>query len=531
MKQLLRRIPKPRAALVALGILFSRILGLVRERVFAHYFGNSAAADAFRAALRIPNILQNLLGEGVLSGSFIPVYASLLKRDKLEANRLANSVFSMLCCMAVGAAALGVIFADQLVSVLAPGFSPEVSELTVRLSRVLFPAMGILVLSAWCLGILNSHHRFFLPYFAPVFWNITIIACLLVYGFSRNREELAYYCAWAVFLGSLLQFAVQLPSVLRHLEGFKIGFFQASEQVTQVFSNFLKVMLARGVIQISAYLDTILASFLPVGALAALSYAQAIYLLPIGLFGMSVSAAALPKMSQEQLEPVAAGIAKEVESGLIKMSVFVLPSAVALLALGPVLIAGLLQGGSFKHEDTLLVASVLSILGLALPFNCYSRLLASAFYALKEAGITVRTSLFRVLTSGGLGAVFVYLLNSPGFFNTVLEKTELGQGTANPELKLGLLGIALASLIGTLLEFTLLYSRLKRHLGALKLPYRLIGLILMAATLSAVLARLLPDFMLARGGQLLQAALTGVLFSTFYFLQLGAYLFIKSKLI
>src|SRR5205823_1261560 len=159
------------ALLVAAGILLSRIVGLVRQRVFAHYFGISEAADAFSAAFRIPNFLQNLFGEGALSASFIPVYAALLARDeKEEAQRLA--------------------------------------------SAILFPGAAIFVLFAWCIGILNSHRRFFLSYAAPVMWNVAMIGALLLYGGAQSVGRLAVTLAWASVLGAVLQFAVQLPVVL-----------------------------------------------------------------------------------------------------------------------------------------------------------------------------------------------------------------------------------------------------------------------------------------------------------------------------
>src|SRR5579885_716028 len=149
------------AALVAAGILLSRLAGLVRDRVFAHFFGTSDAADAFRAALRIPNFLQNLFGEGVLSASFIPVYAGLLARDEREeSGRVAGAVFAILALLTSALVLLGVLATPILIDGIAPGFEGAKRELTISLVRVLFPGAGLLVLSAWCLGILNSHRRF-----------------------------------------------------------------------------------------------------------------------------------------------------------------------------------------------------------------------------------------------------------------------------------------------------------------------------------------------------------------------------------
>ena len=157
------------AFFVGAGILLSRIVGLIRESVFAHYLGNSLAAAAFKAAIRIPNVLQNLFGEGVLSASFIPVYARLIGRgDREEADRVAGAVFGILSLLTSLLVVAGVLGAPVLIDVIAPGFKGEERALTLRLVQILFPGVGFLVVSAWCLGILNSHRRFFIGYAAPV---------------------------------------------------------------------------------------------------------------------------------------------------------------------------------------------------------------------------------------------------------------------------------------------------------------------------------------------------------------------------
>ena len=179
------------AFLVGAGILISRIVGLIRQRVFAHYFGTSAAGDAFGAAFRIPNFLQNVFGEGALSASFIPVYAKLLARDdKQEAARVASAVLTLLTLVTSLIVLVGVLTTPYLISIIAPGFEGERRELVIRLVKIFFPGAGLLVLSAWCLGVLNSHRRFFLSYTAPVIWNFAIIAALIGFGrHSGNFDE------------------------------------------------------------------------------------------------------------------------------------------------------------------------------------------------------------------------------------------------------------------------------------------------------------------------------------------------------
>src|SRR5512145_3142781 len=171
------------AFFVGAGILISRVVGLIRQRIFAHYFGSSAEGDAFSAAFRIPNFLQNVFGEGALSASFIPVYAKLLAQgDEKEANRVANAIFGLLALITSLIVLSGILATPYFVTAIAAGFQDERRELTITLVRIFFPGAGLLVLSAWCLGVLNSHRRFFLSYTAPVLWNVAIIATLLWYG-------------------------------------------------------------------------------------------------------------------------------------------------------------------------------------------------------------------------------------------------------------------------------------------------------------------------------------------------------------
>ena len=263
------------AVLIAAGIFLSRIAGLIRDRVFAHYFGNSDAADIFKAAFRIPNFLQNLFGEGVLSASFIPVYANLLARNnKEEARKTAGAVAALLSLSTSILVVLGVVAAPWLIEAIAPGFHGEKRELTVLLVRILFPGAGLLVASAWCLGVLNSHRKFFISYTAPVLWNVAMIVGMIAFGPGRTQNSLVVITAWASVAGSALQVAVQLPMVMKLLGGLKLSLAHRAENVRVVIHNFFPVFVSRGVVQISAYIDAFLASWLPTGAVAALAYAQ-----------------------------------------------------------------------------------------------------------------------------------------------------------------------------------------------------------------------------------------------------------------
>ena len=285
------------AFLVFAGILLSRIMGLVRIRVFSTYFGLLDEADAFSSALRVPNFLQNLFGEGVLSASFIPVYARLLaKGENEEADRVAGAVGAILGLTSTVLVAVGVAATPWLMLAIAPAYVGEKRELTILLVRILFPGAGLLVCSAWCLGILNSHRKFFLSYTAPVVWNLAMIGTILAFR-NLPLHDLAIKLAWGTLLGCVLQFLVQAPAVWHYTGKLRIRPEMHSEHVREVLRNFVPVAVSRGVVQISAFVDQAIATMIGTGAMAAMTAAQSIYTLPVSLFGMAVSAAELPAMA------------------------------------------------------------------------------------------------------------------------------------------------------------------------------------------------------------------------------------------
>ena len=469
--------------MVAAGIFLSRIVGLVRNRVFAHYFGTSDAADAFNAAFRIPNFLQNLFGEGVLSASFIPVYAGLRARgDEAEARRTAGAVAALLGLVTAGLVLLGVLATPWLIAVIAPGFEGVKREATIRLVRILFPGAGLLVLSAWCLGVLNSHRRFFLSYAAPVLWNLAIIGSLLAFGGGRAQYHLAEIAAWGSVVGSLLQFGVQLPTVLRLLDGTWPRLVRGSAQVREVLRNFGPVFVGRGVVQISAYVDTVLASLLPTGAVAGLSYAQVLYTLPVSLFGMSVSAAELPAMASAVGSEAerAAYLRGRLGTGLRQIAFFVVPSAMAFLALGDVVAGALYQSGAFTRPMTLYVWGILAGSAVGLLASTMGRLYASTYYALHDTRTPLRFAVVRVILTVGLGYLFALPL-----------PRALGI-----DQRWGAAGLTASAGIAGWIEFALLRRALNARIGETGLPLlltiRLWGAAAAGAAAAWVLRQAMP---------------------------------------
>lgn len=463
------------ATLVAAGIFLSRIAGLIRETIFAHYFGNSDAADVFRAAIRIPNFLQNLFGEGVLSASFIPVYARLraMGRDE-EASDVADSVATLLALVTSVLVLIGVTATPYLIDAIAFGFHGAKRELTIRLVRIFFPGAGLLVMSAWCLGILNSHRKFFLSYAAPIAWNAVMIATLIGFGKSHTQESLAVITAWGSVLGSAMQLGVQLPVALRLVGKLRVEFGLHLASVREVIRNFVPVLVSRGVVQVSAFIDSNIASALPTGAVAAFGYAQVLYTLPISLFGMSVSAAELPAMSGAlgSESEIAGQLRARLGNALRQIAFLVVPSAVAFLALGDVVAAAIYQSGRFTRADALWVWGVLAGSAIGLLASSLGRLYSSTYYALRDTRTPLRFAIVRVALTTILGLFCALRLPQ-------MLGIDRGWGVA---------GLTASAGVAGWVEFLLLRWKLHRRIGAVRPASAFLAKLWLSAALSAAAA-------------------------------------------
>lgn len=469
------------AFLVGLGIFLSRIAGLVRERVFAHFFGNSDAGDAFKAALKIPNFLQNLLGEGVLSASFIPVYAEMLaKKHDEDAAKVASVIGSLLFILTSFLVLAGVFATPVLIDLIAPGFQGEKRDLTIKIVQILFPGTGFAVLSAWCLGILNSHKKFFLSYVAPVIWNLAIIAALVMWGTKQTQFDLAITVSYGLVVGSLLQFLVQLPSALRLAKKVRPSFALKAAGVPTILKNFVPAVVSRGVVQIVAYIDNMLASLLPTGAVSALAYAQTLYLLPISLFGMSVSAAELPSLSQAtgSDEERAVYIRGRLEKGLQQIAFFIIPSALAFVFLGNLIVGALFQTGQFDADSTMYVWAVLVGSSVGLFASTQGRLYSSTFYALKDTRTPLYFAIIRVVIATAMAIFFAFYV--PGMLGV--------------ESKWGAVGLTVSGGLAGWIEYALLKSALKKKIGITRLGVLFQAKVWTAGLISAVIACALGRF-------------------------------------
>jgi putative peptidoglycan lipid II flippase len=261
-------------------------------------------------------------------------------------------------------------------------------------------------MSAWFLGVLNSHHKFFVSYTAPVAWNVAMIGALLYYGPRRSQDGLAIAISWGSVVGSALQIAVQVPQTLALLRKHRIDFARIAAPMRSVFHNLTPVVISRGVVNLSTYVDNILASLLPTGAVAALNYGQLLYMVPISLFGYSVAASELPTMSRaagampEQMSTI---LRTRLNRGLRQIAFMVVPSSAAFLILGDVIVAMIYQSGAFTRADAVYVWAVLAGSGVGLLAATMGRLYNSAFYALFDTRTPLRFAIIRVVLTLVLG--------------------------------------------------------------------------------------------------------------------------------
>ena len=493
------------ARTVALGILSSKVFGVVREVMLARFFGVSPHADVFKVATRAPNLLQNLLGEQTLSASFIPVYSRMLEEGRREeAGRFAGAIFGLMLAVVSLLVLLGVLLAPWIVAVLAAGFLDDGARvaageitvdryaLTVRAVRWVFPMAGFLVMASWCLGILNSHRRFLLPYMAPIGWNICIVTAWVWAASSSGYfatpelagvEELDRWLFagfWGALLGGFLQFAVQLPAVLRETRGLSLSFSTRVEGVGEALRMVGPAMAGRGVVQLSFYLSLFLANFLAEGAPSAIGFAAVLYGLPLSAFGISIAAAELPEMSRLEGKTAHAEIASRVHRALAQSAFVVCPAVVGFLVFG-YLVAGLIyRSGSFGLEDNLLVYAVLAAYSLGLLASTISRLLQNSFFALRDTRTPAQVALARLVVEGSVGAILMIFLD----LYSVAEVFRLS--TPQKALYLGAVGLAVGASLGSWAEFFFLRRALGRRLGSVALlPLDAIGRRFVLALVSA----------------------------------------------
>lgn len=393
-----------RAATVAGATLASRALGFVRDLITAFALGAGLFADAFFVAFRIPNLLRSLFAEGSLTMAFIPAFSRVRAEEgEARAQEMARSVLAWLVAILSVITLLAMLFAPQVTAAIAPGFArePELLGATADLLRICFPFIVFISAVGLCMGILNAMDHFFAPAFAPCLLNVGfIVAALLGWAMGWN---VAYALAWGVLASGLAQWLFQQPFLGRLGFSWRGPWRWRDPAVMRMGRLMLPSVLGSAVYQINLLLGTLLASFLPVGSISYLYYADRLVQFPVGVFGLAVSTAALPSLSR-----LAASGQMDEFRGVIRssmrLSLFIsLPAMAGLMALAEPLIGLLFGRGAFGPQAVAATATALVAYGAGLPAIALVRPLVGAFYALENTRLPVAVAALCVAVNIGLG--------------------------------------------------------------------------------------------------------------------------------
>jgi putative peptidoglycan lipid II flippase len=433
------------AGLVSAMTLVSRLLGLVRETVFAALLGAGFYSDAFRIAFRIPNLLRDLFAEGALSAAFVPTYARTAKEGgPQQAFRLANRVLSFVAVLLAAVVVLGIVFAEPLVALLAPGFEkqPGKAELTVLLTRVMMPFLPLVSFAAIAMGMLNAEERFAMPALSPALFNVVAIVCAAVlWALGLPPERVALGWAIGTLLGGLAQFLIQVPSLRRAGWRFRPEWAPADTGLVGMARLMAPATVGLGAVQVNIFVNSMFASQ-HAGAVSWLDYAFRLLYLPIGLFGVALGTIATAGLARRAAAGDLEGLRLTLRQSLSMLAYLTLPATVGLMVLGRPIVRLLYEHRAFRPEDTPPTAEALFLYSFGLVGYTGVKVLAPAFYALGRARVPLVGSMLAVLTNLAL-VWFGY----PRF---------------------GFRAIALGTALGSLLNAALLVGGFERRVGGLR---------------------------------------------------------------
>ncbi|MFZ4116563.1 MAG: murein biosynthesis integral membrane protein MurJ [Chthoniobacterales bacterium] len=435
------------AGVVAGAVMLSRLLGLARELIFAGLFGAGRGMDAFITAFRAPNLLRDLFAEGALSTAFVTVFSQqIAKHGDESAWKLASKMMTLTTVFMSLVSLLGILFAPQLISILAPGFSPEKAELTIFLTKVMYPFILLVSLAALVMGMLNAKNIFTAPALASSFFNLGSIVGGVAFGWYLDPhfgERALTGLALGTLLGGLLQLMVQLPSLSK--AGFRLvlDFQWRDSGVKQVLLLMLPAVIAASAVQINVMVNSIFASYLGDGPVSWLSYAFRLMQLPLGVFGVAIATVTLPLVSRiaalGDLTKFRATLARALRLALF----LTLPSAVGLMILAQPIIALIYERGKFYPHDTLQTAAALQFYAIGLVSYSCIKVLSPAFYALNHRWTPMMVSFFSIALNLLFNWIFIF------------------------QLHMGHRGLALSTALSATLNVGLLYFFMVRFAGAL----------------------------------------------------------------
>lgn len=395
--------------------LISRILGFVRDFVIARTFGAGAATDAFFVAFRLPNLLRRMFAEGAFSQAFVPILAEYRNRQgEAEAHTLINRVSTVLGLVVALISLVGVLAAPVIVYISAPGFAADADKfaLTVEMTRITAPYILFMSLVALASGVLNTWSRFAIPAFTPVLLNIAFIGMALFAAPWFDPPILAL--AWAVFIGGVLQLALQLRPLAKLGLLPRFDFKWSDPGVQRVIKLMLPAMLAVSVAQISLFINTIFASFLQSGSVSWLYYADRLMEFPAGLLGVALGTILLPGLSKLNADDKPEEFSSLLDWGLRLTLMLTLPAALALALLAVPLIATLFQHGAFTPTDVLHTRSALIAYSVGLIGLIAVKILAPGFYARQDIRTPVKFALITLAATQLMNLIFIIPLAHTG---------------------------------------------------------------------------------------------------------------------
>jgi putative peptidoglycan lipid II flippase len=469
LEQAQRRVARS-AGVVGLAVMGSRVLGLVREQVFATFFGAGFAMDAFIIAFRVPNLLRDLFAEGALSAAFVTTFSQTITRQgERAAWRLASLVNNLLIVILSLIVLLGIIFAPQVVNLLIdPAAAPadpftaaRTYDLAVRMTRIMFPFLLMVSLAAVAMGILNTRDRYGVPASASTLFNVgSILGGLLcawfmapdyvsrvIHGGSFDADGAAAAItgmAIGTLFGGILQWLIQVPSLRAVGYRWEPIIDLRDEGVRQVMRLMAPAIIGTAALQINVFVNTKFASGLGEGPVSWLSYAFRLIYLPIGIFGVAISTATLPVASRAVALENLGEFRKTIASSLRLTFLLTIPSAVGLIVLSHPIIALIFERGQFDAEDTRQTAIALCFNAIGLTAYSAVRVLAPSFYALKETRLPMIVSLVSIVIN---------------YFVATLTVNHLGIGHR---------GLALSISVVAIVNFLLLLFFMRQRLGGIE---------------------------------------------------------------
>lgn len=365
----------------------SRVAGLAREIVAARYFGTSGAASAFTIAFQVPNLVRGLFADAALSAAFVPVFTEYLEQGRRrEALLLASTLFWIILLVLGALTAIFIVGAGVIMPLFVPGdeFTPQLVDLTVGLSQVLFPVVVLLGVNGLLVGILNTYHHFTIPAIAPLVWNLVIIGCLVALHDSFSGDEQIYAYAIGVLLGTIVQLLMVVPVLGRIDFRLRLHLNWRDSGVAQVFRLMLPVTIGLGIINVNLVINSVIGALISDSAPRAIDAAFRVYMLPQGMFSVALATVLFPSLSRLVARRDVPGLRDLLGTGVRQNLLLLVPAAAVTIALTHPIVELIYQYGSFGPDSTDEVATALFWFSFSLPFAGINLLLTRTFFSLQE---------------------------------------------------------------------------------------------------------------------------------------------------